>query len=59
MDRNTAGDIPLSVAAHRLGVSWATAWRLLLKGDLVGEKIGGRWVVTSDSVETYRSGALR
>lgn len=46
--------MPLSLAAARLGVRWARAWDLLLRGDLVGEKQGARWYVTSRSVETMR-----
>jgi hypothetical protein len=53
MDRSTLADVPLSVAAHRLGVSWAAAWKLVLTGDLDGERVGGRWVVSSASVDAY------
>lgn len=46
--------IPLSEAAFRLKKSWTQAWRLVLTGELSGTKIGGRWYVTVDSVNTYK-----
>ena len=56
MDTTTeATEIGLGEAAHRLGVSWEVAWRLLLKGKLVGEKRGRTWIVDAGSVEAYRA----
>ncbi len=43
--------IPLVEAAHKLGISWNRAWRLLLQGDLKGFKVNGRWVVTRESLQ--------
>ena len=40
------GEITLSDAAQRLGISWARAWRLLLTGELEGRKSQGRWYVS-------------
>ena len=42
--------VPLTAAAHQLGLSWQQAWRALLVGQLSGEKRGGRWFVYSASV---------
>ncbi len=46
--------IPMAEAAIRLKLSWSQTWNLLLKGDLIGEKKGGRWHLTTKSVEQYR-----
>jgi hypothetical protein len=46
--------IPLPDVAHRLALPWAAAWALLLRGQLQGEKRGGRWYVTTASVEKLR-----
>lgn len=53
MDRSGVDGIPLAVAAQRLGVSWATAWKLVLTGDLVGKRVRGRWVVAPESLDAY------
>jgi len=46
--------IPLPDAAQRLGLSWAQAWRLVLRGDLKGEQRGSaRWWVSVASLEKY------
>lgn len=42
--------IPLSEAAQQLRISWQRAWRLVLTGDLSGQKVNGRWMVTTASV---------
>ena len=42
--------VPLSQAALQLGISWQRAWRLVLTGGLDGQKIGGRWLVSTTSV---------
>ena len=44
-------EVSLSAAAHRLGVSWAQAWRLVLRRELEGRKSGSRWVVSVESLE--------
>lgn len=51
MTQNPNKSIPLPVTAHRLRVSWAQAWRLLLSGELKGEKRGCRWFVFEESLE--------
>ena len=43
--------IPLTEAAHRLSMPWEKAWRALLTGRLEGQKRGGRWYVSTVSVE--------
>lgn len=44
-------EIPLTDAAHQLGLPWERAWRALLTGRLEGQKRGSRWYVTASSVE--------
>ncbi len=52
--------IPLVVACLRLGVSWDKAWRLMLTGELRGEKVSGRWYIDPRSVdECLRRRAIR
>lgn len=46
--------VPLSEAAHRLGLSWPAAWRLVLIGRLSGGKANGRWFVRVASIEEAR-----
>lgn len=43
-------EVPLSEAAHRLGLTWSRAYSRLLAGELKGRKVGGRWVVEAESV---------
>jgi hypothetical protein len=44
-------DVPLADAALRLGVTWDRAWRMMLRGQLVGHRReNGRWVVSQESV---------
>lgn len=43
--------IPLSEAAHLLGLSWGQAWRLVLQHELEGEKVKGRWMVSASGIE--------
>ena len=43
--------VPLSVAAHRLGLTWSQAYARVLTGDLKGEKVGARWVVEQAAVD--------
>lgn len=38
-------------AAELLGKSTSTIYRKLKKGDLIGQKIDGRWVIAADSVK--------
>lgn len=50
MDNHSA-KVPLTAAALELGVSYERAKRLVLRGELQGEQVGGRWwLVTSESV---------
>ncbi len=44
--------IPLVEAAQRLSLSWSRAWRLMLSGELRGQKRGGtRWYVQVQDVD--------
>lgn len=47
-------EIPLVEAAHLLGLSWAAAWRLMLTGQLVGNRRNGKWFVNRESVDEFR-----
>lgn len=46
--------ITLPIAAQRLGVSREIAMRLVLRGELEGELIAGRWLLSRRSVEACR-----
>lgn len=48
--RTTSDHIPLSQAAIRLGVTREVALRRLMRGELAGRLIGGRWMVDPSSV---------
>lgn len=52
MHEGTAAMIGLAEAAHRLGIAYQDAHRLLLTGRLHGEKRGNRWFVRAEDVET-------
>jgi hypothetical protein len=43
--------VPITVAAQRLGMSWERVWRRVLNGDLHGEKVGNRWLVSTASLD--------
>lgn len=44
--------IPLVEAAQRLSLSWSRTWRLMLSGELHGQKRGGtRWYVRVEDVD--------
>jgi hypothetical protein len=45
--------LPLAEAAQFLRVSWPRAWRLMLMGRLDGRKVGGRWFITTASIEAF------
>jgi hypothetical protein len=44
-------EVPLSIAAQRLAVSWERAWRLVLQGRIRGRKVNGRWLVSWPDTE--------
>lgn len=46
--------IPLADAAFRIRVPYATAHRLLMRGELQGERRGRSWLVDESSIERYR-----
>jgi hypothetical protein len=47
-------EITLTAAAHRLGLSYHQALRLVLTGELLGAQRGGHWVVRAAEVVRYR-----
>ena len=51
MEQSGSSLVPLPEAAHRLGMSWGCAWRLMLIGELPGVKRGGRWYVEDDDLQ--------
>jgi len=51
---STKFDVPLSDAAKELSLSWFIAWRLLLSGQLAGEKRGNRWYTSRESIDALR-----
>ena len=55
MSEKTGSWIPLPEAAQKLGVSWERAWRSLLRGELQGQKLDGRWYVTEASLEAAKA----
>jgi hypothetical protein len=48
-------EVLLTEAALRLGISWERAWRLVLTGQLKGQKKGKRWLVDSQSLKALES----
>ena len=53
LDERVHGAIPLTEAAHTLGLSYLAARDLLLRGRLRGFKHEGRWYVEAASVATH------
>jgi hypothetical protein len=47
-------EVPLAQAAHTLGISWHSAYRLVLTGAICGRFAGGRWLVDASSVGRYQ-----
>ena len=45
--------VPLSEAAHLLGLSWSQTWRLVLQHELEGVQVRRRWFVQVWSVADY------
>lgn len=50
---NAEPEVPLAQAAHRIGVSWHTAYRLALIGTIEARLVGGRWLVNASSLDAY------
>lgn len=50
MARVAIEELPLSIAAQRLGLSWSQTWRLVLIDRLPARRIGGRWLVSGDGL---------
>ena len=48
-------NVSLMDAASRLGISYGRALRLVLIGDLVGQKSAGHWLVSSTDLERMES----
>ena len=43
--------IPLTTAAHRMGVTHQRALAMVCTGEVSGERLAGRWVVAAADVE--------
>lgn len=50
--------VSVAVAARLLGKSSDTIYRWLNEGTLAGRKVGGRWLVYRDSIESRWSAGL-
>ena len=48
------GKIPLPLVAQRLKVAYDVAIKLVLTGQLDGEKVGTRWLVTAASLDEFQ-----
>lgn len=52
MTQFTTRRVPLADAAQRLGVSWPSAWRLALTGEIDAVKNdAGRWYASVESID--------
>ena len=47
-------EVPLPRAAHLLGLGYWRCRDAVLRGELEGRQIGGRWVVSTASIEAFR-----
>ena len=47
--------ISLPVTAHLLGWSYQRAYKGILRGDIVAEKVGAHWVVDRKAVERLKA----
>ena len=48
---NRLGEVDLVEAAHRLRVAWHVAYRMVLTGELEGERHEGHWYVDAADLE--------
>ena len=55
LDEQVHGAIPLTEAAHALGLSYLATRDLLLRGRLRGFKHEGRWFVEAASLTTHKT----
>jgi excisionase family DNA binding protein len=51
--------LTLPMAAASLGLSYGSAYALLLRGELEGRRVGKHWRVTRSSVEKLRADRVR
>lgn len=51
MSDATPNEMPLALAAQKLGLSWRRAWGLVLEGQLGGRQVNGRWLVSRADTE--------
>jgi len=50
----TEDEVPLVEAAIAAGESWPQTWRRLLRGELTGRKVHGRWFVLRSDVQRIK-----
>jgi len=50
MQTTESSEVPLPLAAQRLGMSWAAAWKLVLTGELIARRVNARWLVDERSI---------
>ena len=55
LDQDSHGGIPLTEAAHTLGLSYLAARNLLLRGRLRGFKHEGRWFVEAALLNAHKT----
>ena len=48
-------ELPLTIAAHRLGIPYPIAYRRMFAGELSGRRIGTRWYVKLADVERFEA----
>ncbi len=51
--QRAATEVSLPLAAQRLRVSGEIARRMLLRGELQGRQVGGRWLVAVNSIDRF------
>jgi hypothetical protein len=55
----SSDEIPLSTAAHQLGLARSRAYNAVLTGELTGRQVGNRWVVSVASLERAKAERAR
>lgn len=54
MSNSHAPTLSLPEVCRILGLSWPQAWRLVLRGELQGQQVRGRWLVQAASVADWK-----
>ena len=51
-------ELTLPEASRVLQLSWAQTWRLVLRGDLAGRQVNGRWRIPRDAVRRFKASSV-